>query len=223
MRGCLLFLLAAGALGAETTLHIVAVERKGPPPYEGLDRVYRLDGGSDQGLRVGQRLAVSRAGAARPLGHLWLTAVHGGEAEARFDPRGEAYPLKGDLVQHADLPGLPRLPPLGDAPPPVPAGPETPGEAPPQEGLLFFLPQRADLSPAGQRKLQAWVQAWGPGGRWVVQVPASRALRPSLQQQRAEALQAALKALGVDQAALETGAARSADGPYDPAWIRHWD
>ena len=222
MRRLLLPILVLGALRAEAPLRIVAVERKGPPPYEGLDRVYRVDGGREQGLRAGQRMAVCRTGAARPLGHLRLTEVRAGEAEARFESAEGAFPMKGDRVLPVDLPGLPAFPALAPEALAVPAPPEAPGGPPPQEGLLFFLPQRSDLSPAGQKKLEAWVETWGPGGHWVVQVPASRALRPVLQKQRAEVLQAALKALGVGSARVESEP-RTAEGRFDPAWVRHWD
>lgn len=220
-RLILLPVLLVGALGAETPLRIVGVERRGPPPFEGVDRVYRLDGGKDRGLRPGLRLAVCRPGLARPLGHLRLTEVREAEAEGRFETAEGAFPLKGDQVRRVDLRGLPAFPALEEALP-VPAPPGAPMGAPPQEGLLFFLPQQTELSPAGQKKLEAWVAAWGMGGRWVVQVPASRGLRPELQKRRAEALQAALKALGVGAAQVESGP-RTAEGRHDPAWVRHWD
>jgi hypothetical protein len=66
------------------------------------------------------------------------------------------------------------------------------------------------------------VEAWGAAGRWAVQVPATKALKPALQKQRAESLQAALRSLGIEGAMME-GGPRTADGKYDPAWIRHWD
>jgi hypothetical protein len=104
----------------------------------------------------------------------------------------------------------------------VPPAPERGAQAPPWEGLVFFLPQRDDLSPAGQRKLAEWVSAWGVGGRWAVQVPMAKGLSPDLQQRRAETLRVALHALGV--ALIEVDAApRKAEGKYDPAWVQHWD
>jgi len=53
-------------------------------------------------------------------------------------------------------------------------------------------------------------------------VPSTKALKPTLQKQRAESLQAALRALGIDQVKLETEP-RATEGKYDPTWIRHWD
>lgn len=222
MRRLLLLAGLTGALGAQAPHRILSVERRGLPPFEASERIYVLEGGADRGLRVGHRLALRRPGSAEVLGHFRVTGVREAGAEARFERSGPAYPLKGDLAWRDDLAALPRLPELGGDPLPTLAPPDPAAEAPPQEGLLFFLPQRADLSPAGQRKLQAWVEAWGASGRWTVQVPVSRALRPPLQKQRAESLQAALRALGVDHAAVDSGA-RTAEGKYDPAWIRHSD
>jgi hypothetical protein len=217
----LLFILClGGVLGAQAPLHIVAVERKGPPPYEAADRIYRLDGGADRGLRPGQRLAIRRSGEPRLIGHLRLTEVRGEVAEGQFLAAGSAYPMKGDLVWREELAAMPELVPGGSEPLPPLAAPATPAPPPPREGLLLFLPHRAELSPAGQLKVQGWVEAWGRGGKWVVQVPASRALSPALQKQRAQALVAALKAQGVVEVELEA-TPRTAEGKYDPAWVRH--
>jgi len=221
MRSFLLCLCLTGGLGAQAPLHIVAVERRGPPPYEEADRIYALDGGQEQGLRVGARLLVRRPGEAKALGHLWLTRVYPARAEARFEPAAEASPMKGDLALREELKPLPELrlevAPLPGAPPPLPSG-----VPPPQEGLLFFLPRQAGLSPAGQKKLETWVGVWGTAGRWAVQVPMAKAVRPALRNQRAEALRRALQTLGVAQVAVE-GGIRAAEGPNDPAWVRHWD
>ena len=221
MRRLLVLIGLAGILGAQAPLRIVAVDRKGLPPYETQDRVYRLDGGSDRGLHVGQRLAVRRSGEPRALGHLQITGVRGHEAEGTFSPAGEAFPLKGDLVWRDELAALPAILWQED-PLPRPATPAAMPAAPPQEGLIFFLPQRADLSPAGLAKVDGWVKAWGTEGRWVVQVPASPALRPALQTQRAEVLQSALRTLGVAQAEVEK-VTRTAEGKFDPMWLKHWD
>jgi hypothetical protein len=105
---------------------------------------------------------------------------------------------------------------------PVAAPPRATAEAPPREGILYFLPQRAELSPAGLKKLEDWVQEWGSGGRWAVQVPTAKAIKATLQKQRAEALQASLRALGIEPVQVETQP-RTAEGKYDPTWIRHWD
>jgi hypothetical protein len=222
MRWFLVCLGLASTLGAQAALHILAVERRGPPPYEAADRVYRLDGGQEQGLRVGSRLLVKRGGETRAFGHLWVTEVQKEQAVARFEPMAALAPMKGDLaflevmVWPPEGGGL-ETDPLARIPAPM-ARPE----APPQEGILFFLPQRSELSLAGLKKLESWVEQWGAEGRWAIQVPAAKTLKPALQNQRAEALQAALRALGVQLVKLETSP-RTVESKYDPAWIRHWD
>ncbi len=117
---------------------------------------------------------------------------------------------------------MPSLEPSSDEPLPVLSVPRPAAPAPPREGLLFFLPQNAELSPAGLQKLEGWVRAWGPGGRWAVQVPAAKGLRPALQKARAEALVAALTRLGIPEVQVQEEP-RTTDGRYDPAWVRHWD
>jgi hypothetical protein len=216
------FCLAAAVLGAQGPLHVVAVVRRGPPPYEAGDRYYRLDGGQNKGLRLGDRFIVKRAGDATTLGHLRLVEVHGQEADARFEPAGASYPMKGDLVLRDVLKGIPAPSPVDPEPLPGLALPLPKPEAPPREGLLFFLPQKADLSLAGLKKLEGWVAAWGIGGRWAVQVPTARALRPALQKERAEAVQHALRALGIEDVKVESEP-RTAESKYDPVWVRHWE
>ena len=217
---CLGLAGALDALGAQAPLHIVAVERHGLPPYEVADRVYCLEGGGDRGLHVGDRLVVKRSGEARALGLLRVTGLRGSRAETRFEPAGAVYPMKGDLAVLQELKWPPAGGTLNADPLPVPPPPSATPEAPPQEGLLFFLPQKAELSPAGLKKLEIWVETWGSAGRWAVQVPAAKALKPALQKQRAETLQA--HTLGVDHVAVEMEP-RSAEGKYDPTWVRHWD
>jgi hypothetical protein len=221
MRRYLLCLGLVGALGAQAPLHIVSVERKGPPPYEQADRIYVLDGGQDRGLQMGDRLMVKRTGEVVTLGHLRITVVRGDRSEATFEASADSYPMKGDLVIREELKRIP-LVSLDVDPIPVVAAPRAATEAPPREGVLFFLPQRGDLSPAGMKKVEGWVEAWGTGGRWTVLVPTAKALKPALQKQRAEALLHALRTLGIDQATIES-TPRTVEGKYDPAWIRHWD
>jgi hypothetical protein len=211
-----------GVLGAQAPLHVVSVERRGLPPYEATDRTYGLDGGQERGLKVGDRLLVKRVGEVAPLGHLRVTEVHGEHSGATFEPAGTAYPMKGDLAIREELQRLPEVLRFNAEPIPLVSAPRPSAVAPPREGVLFFLPQRADLSPAGLKKLETWIQEWGPDGRWVVHVPSAKALKPALQKSRAEALQAALHALGIEHATVETQP-RTAEGRYDPAWIRHWD
>ncbi|MCE1205609.1 MAG: hypothetical protein LWW79_13505 [Holophagaceae bacterium] len=222
MRRLFLSLGFAGVLGAQVPFHIVAVERKGLPPYEVTDRIYRLDGGQDRGLREGDRLLVKRGGGPRAIGHLRVIGVRGDQCETHFEPSGSTYPMKGDLVLREELKWLPEAGPLNADPLPKALHPAATPEAPPREGVLFFLPQQAELSPAGLKKLEAWVRDWGVTGRWAVQVPSAKALPATLQKRRAETLQAALRSLGVAQVRLETEP-RTTEGKYDPAWIRHWE
>lgn len=222
MRWFLACLGLAGVLHAQAALHIVAVERRGPPPYETADRIYRLDGGQDRGLRVGDRLIVKRAGEVTALGHLWVTAAQDQQSETRFEPTASSYPMKGDLALREELTWMPEPRRLDADPIPGTSLPRPAIEAPPREGILYFLPQRAELSPAGLKKLEAWVQEWGSGGRWSVQVPTAKATKAALQKQRAGSLQAALRALGIEPVKVETEP-RATEGRYDPAWIRHWD
>jgi hypothetical protein len=222
MRWILVCLGLVGTLRAQVSLHILAVERRGPPPYEAADRIYRLDGGQNRGLRVGDRLLVKRAGEVGAFGHLRVTMAQGEQAEASFEPTTSVYPMKGDLALREELKWMPEAPGMDSDPLPLGSPPRAAIEAPPREGILFFLPQQAELSPAGLKKLEAWVEAWGAGGRWSVQVPTAKAIKSALQKQRAESLQAALRALGIGHVKLETDP-RTTEGKYDPAWIRQWD
>lgn len=222
MRPWALSLFMAGALGAQASFPIVGVERRGLPPYESEDRTYRLELPASTELKVGDRLKVVRRGARQALGRLKVLEVRSSQAWCVFEAAGEARPMKGDtatLEVHHWLPAD-----TGWRPEPLPAipPPAAPVEAPPEEGLLFFLPGSAELSPAGHRKLQAWVEAWGRAGRWAVLQPPARGKAQDLRGQRAAALQAALRSLGVDGVLLQTEP-RTAEGRNEPAWIRHWD
>ena len=222
MRWFLLSLGLAGLLGAQVPLHIVAVERRGPPPYEIADRIYGVAGDLDPGLRVGDRLLVKRADAAVILGHLRVIESRPGRANALFEPLEGSYPMKGGLVLRSELRRLPAASSLDPAPLVSLPKPKASAEPPPREGLLFFLPGRSDLSIGGVRKLETWVESWGAEGRWAVQVPATKGIKPELQKLRAESLQAALRALGIEPVAVETGL-RTAEGLNHPTWVRHWD
>ena len=222
MRRLLLCLGLSATLGAQVSLRVVAVERQGLPPYEEGDRSYRLDGGRNRGLRVGDRMLVKRPGEAWAFGHFWVTGVSMDQASARFVPVLDHSPMKGDLAILEVLKWMPPTSRLEVDPLPLIPGPSSKIEAPPREGVLFFLPQRPELSLAGLKKLETWVEQWGTEGRWMIQVPAAKALKPALQKQRAETLMAALRALGIAQVKLET-TPRVAESKYDPAWIRHWE
>lgn len=217
----LLLLILLLPLGAQVPFTILSVERSGSPPYEPESRIYRLDGGANRSLKVGERLVVRRPGKKRPLGHLVVVRVGSEETRTTFVPLEDTWPMKGDLAWRDPLPSLPTWAKTDD----LPAGPLQPPKpgalAPPREGLIFFLPKRADLSPAGREKIEGWVKAWGTSGEWVVQVPMGRVFTPSLQQRRAEALLALLRNCGV--AAVVEHLPRTHEGPNDPAWILRWE
>jgi hypothetical protein len=222
MRRILICLVLGGTLGAQAPFHIVAVEHRGLPPYESEDRVYTLDGGADRGLRVGDRMLVKRVGQVQALGHLWVTEVQGGRAGGRYEPLDETYPMRGDLALLEVLKWMPGAGRLDPDPLPAVPSPDSTSGAPPREGVLYFLPGQAELSPAGVKKLEGWVAEWGRGGQWGLQVPMAKSSKLTLQKQRAEALATALRALGLERVALET-APRAGEGKNDPAWVRHWD
>lgn len=214
----LLWAFACAGLLPAQPLRIVAVIRKGLPPYEAGTQTYRLDGGDPRQLRVGQVLRVRRPGDPRALGWLQVTSVGPGPIEARLFRPGATYLLKGDEAWPAPLPSLPHLP-RPDSLPPTPGAPLPGATPPPREEVLFFLPHREDLSPAGRRKLAEWAGDWAAWGRWTIQVPTSRAVPADLQRRREATLRLHLAALGVTRVDLDEHP-RSAAGPYDPAWIR---
>jgi hypothetical protein len=219
MKSILLAALTAPLL-AQAPLHIVGVERRGLPPYEAADRLYRLDGGEAMGLKLGDRLTVRRVDGST-LALLKVVELKADWAFAALDGAPVEAPMKGDLALKAELAPLPALPSLRDAASPLPAGPRQPGvEAPPQEGLLWFLPASAELSPAGRAKLADWVEAWGRHGRWSAVVGEPKA-PTALRESRGRALVEALQALGLE--GTFTLADRQAEGPNHPAWIQRRD
>ena len=223
VRTLLLPCFALTLLG-QAPLRIQSVERRGLPPYEeSATRLYRLDGGENRGLRSGDRLLVRRPGEG-PLAHLRVVEVRAEWAMATLDQTLATYPLRGDLVMREELPALPPFPSFGDAtvlPPPRPALGSS-AEAPPQEGLLWFLPGSRELSPAGEAKLAAWVDAWGREGRWSILLPEDDRVAEALKHARFEALREALARRGVFSVARKDEA-RKADGPNHPLWIQHRD
>jgi hypothetical protein len=96
-------------------LRIVAVEQTGGPPYVPREgRVYRLGGASVSDVRLGEMLIIRRPGAVADIGLLRVVSVHTENfattsALARLEARGEAFPLKGDLVTKlapTDMPAI---------------------------------------------------------------------------------------------------------------------
>lgn len=224
MRILLLASLLMLPLGAQAPLRIVAVERRGIPPYEeGTPRLYRLDGGENRGLHLGDRLQIRRLGEGY-LGHLKVVELRAEWALASLEANAVGYPLRGDMVIREELTALPGLPAFGGRPhleAPAPAKGSS-AEAPPQEGLLWFLPVSREVSPAGLGKLAGWVQAWGASGRWAVQVPEDERVAEAMREARFESLKEALLRLGVHEVERQ-GGVRKQDGDNHPIWIRRWD
>lgn len=217
MRFLLLIAALLPPLAAQSTFTIVAIERRGLPPYEDDRRLYRLDGGEERDLRPGDFLVFRRAGQGI-AGRLRVTEVRKGWSLAVLDAAPFGAPMRGDSVQKTVLARIPDVP----APPPdLPkaAAVPLPGtEAPPREGLLWFLPASAELSPAGQAKLAAWVEAWGREGRWRVVVGTARTATEALREARGKTLAELLRAVHVEAEVLLED--RSADGPNHPTWIQ---
>ncbi len=124
---CLTLPLAAGA-----TLRVVAVERKGLPPFEDDRRVYRLEGEDAARVRPGEVLQLVRTGDPRDPGRLKVAALEGGRVSAVLETRGATYPLVGDqaiLRRISPVPPLPAavvLPDLALRPPRVAAPADPP-------------------------------------------------------------------------------------------------
>ncbi|MDR0499234.1 MAG: hypothetical protein LBH03_05835 [Holophagales bacterium] len=79
-------------------LRIVAVEQTGKPPYEPDGRVYRLTGKSASRIKPGEVLIIKRPKEPRDIGLLRVVSVQADMVTAKLEVKGEAFPLKGDLV-----------------------------------------------------------------------------------------------------------------------------
>ena len=227
MKGAALFLLAGQAVWAALPLHLAAVERAGLPPYEGPERVYRLEGAACDALRVGERLALRRQGDPRRLGQLEILSVHPDHAEARLSEPGETFPLVGDLACRAEpLRSLPQIPaaPLRPLPAAAAVRPSPSPRPLPQVPVrvvhrepIYFIKDDATLSPGAYSKLKLWTETWGTGGRWSLECPPAAISLTSL---RVSALRSELQRLGVS--GLEIVAVP--EGPpseYDPLYVKH--
>lgn len=209
------FGLALGCLlSGAPPLRVAGVVRDGMPPFEATERLYRLEGEGCLVLKVAEQVSLRRAGEARGLGRLEVTAVKDGYALARVSQAGQTYPLKGDLVvRHEQLQSLPPFPASQALALPGPAlapklvklsVPPSPRKGGLHRGTIFFLKGNAELSPGARAKLQAWATAWTFEGRWVIQVPENPEVLPALSQARAEALKGELAKLGLSQVECRT-------------------
>jgi hypothetical protein len=207
---------------AQAPFTIIGVERKGLPPYEENSRVYRLDGGETRGLKMGDRLSVRRVGEGT-FALLRIVELKAEWALGVVDPPTGGAPMKGDLALKAELEPIPSLPSLRNPDLPMPKGPTaTSVLAPPQEGLIWFLPQSSELSPAGVAKVMGWVEAWGKSGRWCIQVGEAPGADDRRRKARAQAMLDALHAQGISDVAVEFPS-RTAEGPHHPVWVQHRD
>jgi len=214
MKAVFLGIILGSMLTAAPPLQVAGVLRAGMPPYDESERLYRLEGEGCPTLGVSEYLTLQRSGERRNLGRLQVTAIKEGYALARLAVPGETYPLKGDLaVRHERVIALPALPkqtieessfPAEALAPRLPklAIPLSPSKEALHREPIFFYKGSAELSPAALLKLQSWVAAWGIPGRWVLLVPVVPELLPAVSQARTEALQGALKHLGVKDVEL---------------------
>ena len=129
---------------------------------------------------------------------------------ARIIFDGETYPMLGDVAWPRGVPdALPLLPEVleaklaADVPGLEPAAPALkpppPLGGPHRQEALFYLQGESRITPAGQAKLQGWVQAWGPGAAWFLGCPPWPGESLDLRSARLTVLQEALKRLGVPQ------------------------
>jgi hypothetical protein len=224
MKGFLLLLLLGSFAWATPPLRVALVERAGLPPYEGTERIYRLEGSGCQTLRVGENLVLQRPGERRSLGRLEILTVHFDHAQARLSLPGDTFPLKGDLaIRTAAFLPLPEVPSAIQVPIP---GPDTlrpwtitrtlPGPSVVYREPIYFIKGDASLSPGAQTKLKAWVATWGAEGQWTLECPPTPDTLATL---RISALRAELQQLGVPS--LETRIlSDEPSGQYDGIYVR---
>lgn len=225
MRWVLVGLLGS-LLAAAPPLRIVGVERPGPPPYSGTERLYRLEGSGVGSLQPGGRLVLQRPTAAVKLGRLEVVRVKGDHALARLVEPGDTFPLKGDLaVPGAPLAALPELPEASPPPPGLPPEahqpkptvlhvPRTPGTGKALREPLFFLKGEKALSPGGQDRVAEWVMAWGVDGLWSLEVPQGL----DLAEARVAAVREALLRQGVRSSVVREAPA-APPGRYDAVFL----
>lgn len=220
----ILCLLAALPRGAAPPLRIIAVERPGLPPYEGPDRLYRLEGEGVDHLRPGDRIALRRGLQPLRIGRLEVVSLQLGFAMARrYAPDADAaFPIIGDtagrLVAHP-LPPVPALEEPDESLDLDPASPRALSAADlPSLECLFYLPGDAELSPAGREKLRAWTRSWGTEATWTLLVPRDPKVPQALAHQRSESLRQLLTEAGVATIDIQT-VPPPARGAYDVMYV----
>jgi hypothetical protein len=199
----------------------------GLPPYEGSERVYRLEGSACQTLRVGEVLILQRQGERRSPGRLEILSLHLDHAQARLAMPGETFPLKGDLAVRTELfHALPEVPVA--APNPIPAVdtlrprtitrilPRSVGQGTVYREPIYFLQGDATLSPGAQTKLRVWVESWGLQGQWSLKCPPGVDPLSTL---RTSILRAELQRLGVPSLEIQPQA-EEAPGKYDAIYVQ---
>ncbi len=211
-------------------LQIVSVGRTGLPPYEGSQRVYRLEGNGCATLRVGEVVVLKREGELRNLGRLEITSVHLDHAQAKLLQTGDTFPLKGDLAVRMELlRAMPVLPKAVDVPP-LPAVAALQPRAlkaalvrsfstgTTYREPIYFLKGDASLSPGAVAKLRAWAESWGVQTQWTLECPQPPGMLSTLLQERISALREALRASGIQH--LEVRAVPpEPPGRYDAIYV----
>ena len=227
MKGCVLLLLLTCFAWAAPPLLVASVGRTGLPPYEGTERVYRLEGSGCQTLRVGEVLVLQRQGERRNLGRLEILSVHLDHAQARLAVPGDTFPLKGDLVIRTEL--LYALPEVTIAvQPPIPALdtlrprtitrtlPRSLGQGAIYREPIYFLKGDASLSPGAQTKLRTWVAAWGAERQWSLECPPGSGPLSAL---RTSALSSELQRLGIPALEIKP-LSEEPPGQYDAIYVK---
>lgn len=226
MKGFLLLLLGC-LVWAAPPLRVVSVGRVGLPPYEGPERIYRLEGVGCQTLWVGEILVLQRPGERRGLGRLEILSVHPDHAQSRLSVPGDTFPLKGDLAIRAELLGaLPEIPVAVSAPISAMATlrPRTITRALPRSfdpgatyrEPIYFLKGDASLSPGAQTKLRAWVESWGAKGQWSLECPQAPDTLSTL---RSLALRSELQRLGIPSLGILPLPEEPTER-YDPIYVK---
>jgi hypothetical protein len=187
-------------------LTVVKVERVGPPPYRGSERLYRIEGDAVEQLVPGDILQLHRGKDRQVMPRLEVTAVMADHAMARLEFEGDTFPMVGDLVRGRGVPEpLPAVPALADlnlGPLPAPAKPalQAPGALggfTSRQEALYFMPGESRISPAGLAKLAAWARDWGPEHRWFLACPQFPGESLDLASARVNLLKDELQRLGI--------------------------